>query len=222
MIYYNTKYERDLNKINLPLLFIILARQLSLCYSYKNAIQHSHVIPFWATRNEFHSVLFVKFSNEMICKIYVDYFFSKQLKFVLQDVDPSISFWRVCGDNALHWNGNVVILMKFSSLAASEVVSLTTYDAISDENFAKTITFPFQCMSCLHTSTPELYIAFLNTAWIIVPPYHFLKHSMTWCQIVCVAFPDSKVHGPNMGPTWVLSAPDGPHIGRMNLAIRVV
>ena len=23
-----------------------------------------------------------------------------------------------------------------------------------------------------------------------------------------------------MGPTWVLSAPDGPHIGPMNLAIR--
>ena len=24
-----------------------------------------------------------------------------------------------------------------------------------------------------------------------------------------------------MGPTWVLSAPDGPHVGPMNLAIRV-
>ena len=34
-------------------------------------------------------------------------------------------------------------------------------------------------------------------------------------------FPESKVHGANMGPTWVLSAPDGPHAGRMNLAIRV-
>ena len=34
-------------------------------------------------------------------------------------------------------------------------------------------------------------------------------------------FPDSKVHGANMGPTWVLSAPDGPHVGPMNLAIRV-
>ena len=35
-------------------------------------------------------------------------------------------------------------------------------------------------------------------------------------------FPDSKVHGANMGPTWVLSAPDGPHVGPMNFAIRVV
>ena len=33
--------------------------------------------------------------------------------------------------------------------------------------------------------------------------------------------PDSKVHGVNMGPTWSLSAPDGPHVGPMNLAIRV-
>ena len=25
-------------------------------------------------------------------------------------------------------------------------------------------------------------------------------------------FPDSKVHGANMGPTWVQSSPDGPHV----------
>ena len=31
---------------------------------------------------------------------------------------------------------------------------------------------------------------------------------------------DSKVHGTNMGPTWVLSVPDWPHVGSMNLAIR--
>ena len=34
--------------------------------------------------------------------------------------------------------------------------------------------------------------------------------------------PDSKLHGANMGPTWVLLAPDGPHVGPMNLAIRGV
>ena len=34
--------------------------------------------------------------------------------------------------------------------------------------------------------------------------------------------PDSKVHGDNMGPTWVLPAPDGPHVGHMNLGIRVI
>ena len=37
----------------------------------------------------------------------------------------------------------------------------------------------------------------------------------------CVSFPPYPVHGANMGPNWVLSAPDGPHVGPMNLAIRV-
>ena len=32
------------------------------------------------------------------------------------------------------------------------------------------------------------------------------------------SIPDSKVHEANMGPTLVLSAPDGPHFGPMNLA----
>ena len=39
---------------------------------------------------------------------------------------------------------------------------------------------------------------------------------------ISVYVPDGKVHGANMGPTWVLSAPDGPHVGPMNLAIRGV
>ena len=34
------------------------------------------------------------------------------------------------------------------------------------------------------------------------------------------SFPDAKVHGANMGPIWVLSDPDGPHVGPMNLVIR--
>ena len=35
-------------------------------------------------------------------------------------------------------------------------------------------------------------------------------------------FQDNKVHGGNMGPTWVLSSPGGPHVGPMNLAIRAI
>ena len=40
--------------------------------------------------------------------------------------------------------------------------------------------------------------------------------------VPCVISPDSQVHGANMGPTWVLSAPGGPPVGPMNLAIREV
>ena len=34
-------------------------------------------------------------------------------------------------------------------------------------------------------------------------------------------YPESKVRGANVGPTWVLSAPGGPHVGPMNFAISV-
>ena len=34
--------------------------------------------------------------------------------------------------------------------------------------------------------------------------------------------PDSKVRVANMGPTWVLAAPGGSHVGPMNLAIREI
>ena len=43
--------------------------------------------------------------------------------------------------------------------------------------------------------------------------YSFI-HTLTASAI---SYPDSKVHGANMGPAWVLSAPDGPHVGPMNL-----
>ena len=36
-----------------------------------------------------------------------------------------------------------------------------------------------------------------------------------------VLYPDGKVLGAQVGPTWVLWAPGGPHLGPMNLAIRV-
>ena len=45
-----------------------------------------------------------------------------------------------------------------------------------------------------------------------------MMSSMTYGKAM-QGFPDSKVHGANMGPIWVLSAPDGPHVGPMNLAI---
>ena len=31
--------------------------------------------------------------------------------------------------------------------------------------------------------------------------------------------PDNKVHGAHVGPTWAMSAPDGPYVGPMNFAI---
>ena len=46
--------------------------------------------------------------------------------------------------SSYHWNENVFILMKCSSLAALEVIKMTTASVASDENFVKMTTFSFE------------------------------------------------------------------------------
>ena len=67
-------------------------------------------------------------------------------------------------------------------------------------------------------------------AWVICVsqffvPYSSLQALTLWCLLTMghstVIYPDSKVHGANIGLTRDLSAPDGPHVSPMNLAIRV-
>ena len=82
-----------------------------------------------------------------------------------------------------------------------------------------------------HRLTWELLIwpfkANISGIWLKINVFHSLRcickchlwHIGNFCQD---SIPDSKVHGANMGLTWVLSAPDGPHVGPMNLAIRDV
>ena len=72
----------------------------------------------------------------------------------------------------------------------------------------------------------DMYISMAQCKTVVTP---LLTHR-SYCSIALshlykflsflAVFTDSKVHGANMGPTWVLSAPDGPHVGPLNLAIR--
>ena len=55
--------------------------------------------------------------------------------------------------------------------------------------------------------------------WCLSCNSHWSKWPKTFCGR-CIVYPDSKVHGANMGPTWALSAPGGPHVRPMNLVIR--
>ena len=59
-----------------------------------------------------------------------------------------------------------------------------------------------------------------KSLWMI--PFSNATHPFLFdlCPSIGKDIPDSKVHGANMGPTWVLSAPDGSHVVPMNLAIR--
>ena len=52
--------------------------------------------------------------------------------------------------------------------------------------------------------------------------FQFLLIWILTTRLIFVSYstPDSKVHVTNMGPTWVLSSPGGPHVGPMNLAIK--
>ena len=47
-------------------------------------------------------------------------------------------------------------------------------------------------------------------------PWWRVGYGMWW---LVRRYPDSKVHGANMGPTWGRQDPGGPHVGHMNLAI---
>ena len=47
----------------------------------------------------------------------------------------------------------------------------------------------------------------------------FVHETMRVSQFVS-NIPDNNVHGADMGPTWVVSTPDGPHVGPIYLAIR--
>ena len=59
-----------------------------------------------------------------------------------------------------------------------------------------------------------------STTWYDGTRPQWVKSVQLWEQMLNRNAPYSKDHGANMGPTWVLSAPDGPHVGSMNLAIR--
>ena len=63
-------------------------------------------------------------------------------------------------------------------------------------------------------SSPNIHMWFVKTyqsaAWLM----------LDIVERISKLTPNSKVHGANMGTTWVLSAPDGPHVGPVNIAIR--
>ena len=78
-----------------------------------------------------------------------------------------------------------------------------------------------EAMACLKQGTilqyyPEL-IGVLN---LFQTKHSLISTPMVTHFLMQKPEPDSKVHGANMGPTWVLSAPDRPHVGPMSLAIR--
>ena len=79
---------------------------------------------------------------------------------------------------------------------------------------------------CLHltgnntgVATPELVTFGVETNSTQPRPW---SHSGIAINSSFNDYPDSKVHGANMGPTWGRQDPGGPHVGHVNLVIWVV
>ena len=75
---------------------------------------------------------------------------------------------------------------------------------------------------CTHSSIILVFVSVVaSELGKCIPKWH-----SRWVHIECStpghAFPESKVHGVNMGPIWGRQDPGGPHVDPMNLAIRVL
>ena len=113
-------------------------------------------------------------------------------------------------------SGKMVLILKQAqdSTNASQLIPVNT---------RKVLPFPI-CNQPLHInyllSTPTETTNRLVLSSIGIQT-HLINLRKKWHLNVAVEwhhYPDNKVHGANMGPTWVLSAPDGPHVGPMNFA----
>ena len=58
----------------------------------------------------------------------------------------------------------------------------------------------------------------------LFPEHGLLFDGRIWDRVgaVVLVYPDSKIHGANMGPIWGWQDPGEPHVGPMNFAIWVI
>ena len=74
--------------------------------------------------------------------------------------------------------------------------------------------------TCIIQDMPMLVQAISCTVELSSYPGFFRELHWILMGFSEIFSPDSKVHGANIGPTWVLSAPDGPHVGPLSIAIK--
>ena len=79
------------------------------------------------------------------------------------------------------------------------------------------------CPNRLHYSDPwfkyhanEFGVNYISVLHTVLYPSYDMSLTIVLTQLPRIfkltnRYPDSKVHGANMGPTWILSVPDGPH-----------
>ena len=83
-------------------------------------------------------------------------------------------------------------------------------------------------LSSILTKAYSIFIAmsffwWIGCWWWVMSSSILVNKSMSCSNlhVSCNDYPDSKVHGANMGPIWGRQDPGGPHVGPMNFAIWV-
>ena len=77
----------------------------------------------------------------------------------------------------------------------------------------------YTCIRC-HRNENQTHVRYISWyIWIFFTSTFSSYAGIPW-NIIGLRIPDSKFHGAHMGSTWVLSAPDGPYVGPINLALR--
>ena len=109
---------------------------------------------------------------------------------------------------------------RYSAISGSLVFNLSIYDR-GRIAFTYCYTRIQKELAHLHSYSKLLLhiIGKIHAFGVFIMPL-LISPKLGKCNYSLESNPDSKVHGANMGPTWVLSAPDGPHDGPTNLAIR--
>ena len=120
----------------------------------------------------------------------------------------------------ISWNCFYLFFSKFNlrwasmfDLAPISPMILATNTQIRLRHSPETMKLIFVSQSALH----ESFHLDKVSKWIVDDIKLLLARNK---YVVPPASKDSKVHGANMGLIWGLSAPDEPHVGPMNLAIR--
>ena len=102
-------------------------------------------------------------------------------------------------------------ILSFGEIGFTVNDKLTTSDAVNDKGIVKI--------------NAVLFLWRRDHAYIYIynPSFDFDEVVRATNELCCDwIYPDSKVHGANMGPIWGWQYPGGPHIGPINFAIWVM
>ena len=111
------------------------------------------------------------------------------------------------------------LILNFFSLQSLHILHHDTYDWLLNACLGWSSNCQFFLLSKLGNCEFWFCVSAICSHIVSIHMISTTHNALT--MKLCHICPESKVHGANIGPTWVLSAPDGPHVSPRNLVIRV-